>query len=109
MCGAYKIYPTEQGGILFEFESNGWDFSVELDNVGAVEMYGIQVEGGRGEMEPVTFDEVGDQFMMEGQTARQREAVHCRSENRRIAIESFFLRRPCSSLSNFDLFYGEML
>jgi hypothetical protein len=64
LCGAYKIYPTEEGGVLFEFESNGWDFSLEFGENGSIEIYGIEV-GGPGEMESLLFDEVGDDFMKE--------------------------------------------
>ncbi|MFM0454151.1 hypothetical protein PQR21_27535 [Paraburkholderia nemoris] len=64
LCGAYKIYPTEEGDVLFEFESNGWDFSLEFGETGNIEIYGIQVDG-PGEMEPLLFDEIGDDFMKE--------------------------------------------
>ena len=30
LCARYKIYPTEGGGVLFEFDHEGWDFSVEF-------------------------------------------------------------------------------
>jgi hypothetical protein len=64
LCAAYRIYPTERGGLLFEFESNGWDFSVEFGEDGSVDFYGIEVDGA-GEMEPAHFGEVGDDFMRE--------------------------------------------
>lgn len=64
LSGAYKIYPTEDGGVLFEFESNAWDLSVEFGANGSVEIYGIQLNGA-GELEPVHFDEVGEDFMKE--------------------------------------------
>jgi hypothetical protein len=64
LSGAYKIYPTEEGGVLFEFESNAWDLSVEFGANGSVEIYGIQLNGA-GELEPVHFDEAGEDFMKE--------------------------------------------
>jgi hypothetical protein len=64
LAGTYRIYPTEAGGVLFEFDSNGWDFSIEFRTGGTVEMYGVQVAGD-GEMEPHEFSEVGQAFMSE--------------------------------------------
>ncbi|MCK0510024.1 hypothetical protein GO608_002810 [Aromatoleum buckelii] len=64
LCGAYRIFPTEEGGILFEFEINDWDFSVAFASDGSVEMYGIQIDG-TGEMDPVRFGEIEDDFMKE--------------------------------------------
>lgn len=61
---AYKIFPTEAGGILVDFEFAGWDYSVEFAADGAVEMYGVEIDG-PGEMEPVHFGDVGDAFMEE--------------------------------------------
>ena len=42
---AYRLYPTDAGGVLFEFVHAGWDYSVEASPVGAIEIYGVQVEG----------------------------------------------------------------
>lgn len=58
---AYKIYPTEDGGVLFEFEANGWDYSIAFAPEGSAEMYGIQING-RGEMDPMRFEEIGEEF-----------------------------------------------
>lgn len=65
LCARYKIYPREEGGVLFEFEANRWDFSLGFEPFGAVEMYGIQIEGGRDEMQPMTFQNVGPEFLAE--------------------------------------------
>lgn len=64
LSGAYKIFPTEDGGVLFEFEINAWDLSVEFAADGRVEIYGVQLNGA-SEFEPVQFDEVGEAFMEE--------------------------------------------
>jgi hypothetical protein len=61
LAGAYHIYPTDAGGILFEFESKGWDFSIEFGLGGSVEIYGVQVEG-PAEMEPQAFDGLNEVF-----------------------------------------------
>ena len=42
---AYRIYPTDAGGVLFEFVHSGWDYSVEASPVGGIEIYGVQLEG----------------------------------------------------------------
>lgn len=60
----FRIYPTSEGGVLFEFKSNGWDFSVEFHAEGTVEMYGVEIAG-QGEMSPALFDTVADDFASE--------------------------------------------
>lgn len=62
MAAHYLIFPTVSGGILFEIEQNGWDYSVEIAAGGAVEMFGVQVEG-PDEMEPQAFATVDDAFI----------------------------------------------
>jgi hypothetical protein len=62
LARAYHIYPTLAGGVLFEFENNGWDFSVEFGPGGTVEMYGVQIVGPE-EMEPQTFDNLNSAFV----------------------------------------------
>lgn len=64
MCGSYRIYPTDAGGIVFEFESNGWDLSVEFVPGGSVEFFGVEVSG-HGELKPMTFSEVSEDFVTE--------------------------------------------
>jgi hypothetical protein len=44
-AGEYHIYPTDTGGILFEFVYSGWDYSVEIGPNGETEIYGVQVDG----------------------------------------------------------------
>jgi hypothetical protein len=57
-----RIYPTDAGGVQFEFERNGWDFSVEFGLGGAVEMYGVQIEG-PDEMAPRTYERLDESFI----------------------------------------------
>lgn len=64
LSGIFHVYPTLDGGILFELESNGWDLSVELLPDGKVEFYGIQIDG-VDEVAPKVFSEVGDAFFQE--------------------------------------------
>lgn len=62
LAGAYKIYPTAEGGILFEFEHGEWAWSVELAASGAVEFYGVQIDG-EGQLEPHGFPAADDAFL----------------------------------------------
>ena len=62
LCGAYKIYPSEDGGILFEFKNNGWDISVEFNGDGSIEMYGVEISG-INEKEPEQFSGLDNGFM----------------------------------------------
>jgi hypothetical protein len=61
-AGAYRLYPTEDGGILFEFENHGWDFSVEFSPTGAIEMYGVEIAGSE-EMELQSFEQLDEAFI----------------------------------------------
>jgi hypothetical protein len=45
LAGSYHIYPTEMGGILFEFMHTGWDYSIEAGPNGKIEIFGVQVDG----------------------------------------------------------------
>jgi hypothetical protein len=58
---AYRLYPTEDGGVLFEFLVKGWDLSLEFGPAGGIEMYGVEVDGA-GEMQPCTFSGLSDEF-----------------------------------------------
>ncbi|MFN3820009.1 hypothetical protein [Blastomonas sp.] len=61
-CAAYRLYPTEGGGILIDFEHGNWDYSVEFSATGSVEMYGVEIEGD-GELGPKEFNFVGEVFL----------------------------------------------
>lgn len=41
----YAIAPTEQGGILLEYECNGWDYGVEFHVDGSFTVFGIELDG----------------------------------------------------------------
>jgi hypothetical protein len=64
LCSSYKIFPTAAGAILFEFECNGWDLSLEFALGGSVELYGIEVEG-KGELLPKHFEGVDEALITE--------------------------------------------
>ncbi|MCA3247878.1 MAG: hypothetical protein ING29_15500 [Azospirillum sp.] len=59
---AYRIYPTEDGGVLIEFEARGWDYSVEFCRDGFVEMFGVEIDG-VGELSARRFPGVDDAFL----------------------------------------------
>lgn len=56
-----KIYPIENGGVLVELAQGGWDISIEFLPDGAVEMYGIELDG-EDEFEAVHFEVLSDDF-----------------------------------------------
>jgi hypothetical protein len=43
----YWIFPTVQGGLLFEFEEGNWQLAVEFLTSGEVEFFGVEIPGGR--------------------------------------------------------------
>jgi hypothetical protein len=57
-----RIYPTDAGGVQFEFERNGWDFSLEFHPGGTIEMYGVRIEGIE-EMQPQIFERFDESFI----------------------------------------------
>jgi hypothetical protein len=61
-CSIFRIFPTEAGGILIDFESGGWDYSVEFSASGAAEIYGVEIDGS-GELEPEGFDFIDEEFL----------------------------------------------
>ncbi|OYV35000.1 MAG: hypothetical protein B7Z80_19660 [Rhodospirillales bacterium 20-64-7] len=61
-CAVFRIFPTEAGGILIDFENGGWDYSIEFSAAGRVEIYGIEIDGS-GELEPEEFDFVNEKFL----------------------------------------------
>jgi hypothetical protein len=61
MAALYRIFPTEAGGLMFEFVRNGWDYSVEIGPDGRAEIYGVE-ENGDDEMETGTLDVEGQDF-----------------------------------------------
>lgn len=61
-CTAFRIFPTEAGGVLIDLESGGWDYSIEFNAAGEVEIYGVEVDGS-GELEPKEFEFVDEDFL----------------------------------------------
>lgn len=49
----FRIFPTPAGGVQFEFEYAGWDYTVEFTNV-SIEAFGVEISG-QGELEPVSY------------------------------------------------------
>jgi hypothetical protein len=68
MAGNYRIFPTELGGLLFEFSRQGWDYSIEISPAGKVEIYGTE-NAGDNEMDTEALDASSDEF------ARQLDGV----------------------------------
>ncbi len=64
LAGGYRIYPTEAGGVLFEFIANNWDLSVEISNSGFVEFYGVKVDG-PDELTPLRFQGLTEEFFQQ--------------------------------------------
>ena len=60
-ASASRIYPTDAGGVLFEFESRGWDYSVEFGAGGSVQFYGIEINGTK-EIAPQSFMRLNQEF-----------------------------------------------
>jgi len=61
---AYKIYPSETGGVLIELEWDDWDYSVEIQPDGSVEMYGISLSDTQ-EITPMSFESIDSRFLQE--------------------------------------------
>lgn len=61
LAGSYRIFPTDAGGLLFEFSEGGWDYSIEIGPGGRGEIYGVEATG-HGEMETGVLDMDGDVF-----------------------------------------------
>ena len=48
MAASYSIFPTDAGGLLFEFVHSGWNYSIEIEPGGTAEMHGTEIEGDAG-------------------------------------------------------------
>jgi hypothetical protein len=66
----YAIAPTEHGGILLEYECNGWDYGIEFHSDNSFTVFGIELEGSSEFSE--TFG-IGDYKMF---CARFRETLY---------------------------------
>jgi len=61
-CGLFRVFPTEECGISFEFEAAGWDYTVEFLADGKIEMFGVELVGD-SVLEPREYVELGDDFL----------------------------------------------
>lgn len=41
----YAVAPTEEGGILLEYEHNRWDYGIEFNSDGSFTFFGIELDG----------------------------------------------------------------
>ena len=73
LAGSYHIYPTDAGGVLFEFVHSGWDYSVETGPDGKIEIYGVQVDG-PGDLETKVFPSIDEDTLkfLDGLTGDSR-------------------------------------
>lgn len=59
-----KAFPNEAGGVLLEFEQNGWDLTLEFYPDGRAETYGIEIDGDKS-VEPITTTALSTEFFVE--------------------------------------------
>jgi hypothetical protein len=45
MADSYSIFPTDDGGLLFEFVRQGWNHSIEIGPAGKAEIYSSEIDG----------------------------------------------------------------
>jgi hypothetical protein len=64
MCNLFKVFPNEEGGVLIEFETAGWDFTIEFAPGGKVEMYGIEIDGDDS-LDPIEYGSIDQTFLMD--------------------------------------------
>ena len=61
MADDLDVCATSRGGVAFEFERRGWDYTVEFNSVGRVILYGMEIDG-EGEIEPKRSSVMDDKF-----------------------------------------------
>ena len=61
MAGSYRIFPTDAGGLLFEFSRQGWDYTIEIGATGLVEIYGTE-SASNNEMDTEALDVSSEEF-----------------------------------------------
>lgn len=64
LADLYRIFPTEEGGIQFEFVLGEFDFTIEFGADGAVDLFGIALEGS-GSLELPRFAVLDAAFLAE--------------------------------------------
>jgi hypothetical protein len=62
MAESYSIFPTDGGGLLFEFVRFGWNHSIEIGPAGKAEIYSTEI-GGDGEADTDAFDVESEEFV----------------------------------------------
>jgi hypothetical protein len=62
MADSYSIFPTDDGGLLFEFVRLGWNHSIEIGPAGKAEIYSTEIDGD-GEADTEAFDVDGEEFI----------------------------------------------
>jgi len=62
LCSSFRIFPTLQGGVLIEFDANGWDISIEISFTGELELYGVEIAG-PGELDDQIFPQIDEAFL----------------------------------------------
>lgn len=64
LAAKYSIFPTDGGGLLFEFAIDVWEYSIEIGSGGQAEIFGVESDGD-GEMDTGVLDVDGDEFRVE--------------------------------------------
>lgn len=62
MAESYSIFPTDGGGLLFEFVRLGWNHSIEIGPAGKAEIYSTEIDGD-GEADTEAFDLESEEFI----------------------------------------------
>ena len=64
MADSYSIFPTDVGGLLFEFVRLGWNRSIEIGPTGKAEIYSTELDG-EGEADTEALDVESAEFIEE--------------------------------------------
>lgn len=64
LSSSYRFYPSDNGAVLLEFETDSWDLSVVFSADGPVEFFGISLIDDT-DLEPMFFELIGDEFLSE--------------------------------------------
>ncbi len=62
MAASYRIYPTDDGGLLIEFVRAGWDYGFEIAPSGTIEIFGTDASGD-AEFGTDALDANGSEFL----------------------------------------------
>jgi hypothetical protein len=63
-AAGYKISPMDIGGVSFEVEVNGWDYSIDFLHDGSVDFYGVEI-GEKDELELKRYPAPTDSTFLE--------------------------------------------